>query len=69
MKDRDRDDDRERERERERDRDYERENGTNGEERKGTLCCCSCVIQNNILMRDLEREEPAPVHDDLDTAE
>lgn len=34
MKDRDREDDRERERDR--DRDYERENGTNGEDRKGT---------------------------------
>ena len=33
MKDRDREDDRERDRDR--DRDYERENGTNGEERKG----------------------------------
>ena len=31
MKDRDREDDRERER----DRDFDRENGTNGEERKG----------------------------------
>lgn len=35
MKDRDRDDDRERERDR--DRDYDRENGANGEERKGNL--------------------------------
>jgi len=55
MKDRDRgDEDRDRERERggdrERERDFERENGTNGDDRK-------------------EREEPAPVHDDLDTAE
>ena len=36
MKDRDREDDRERER----DRDFERENGTNGEERKGALLPC-----------------------------
>jgi hypothetical protein len=39
MKDRDRgDEDRDRERgDRDRERDFERENGTNGEDRKGTL--------------------------------
>lgn len=39
MKDRDRGDedrDRDRDRERDRERDYERENGTNGDDRKGT---------------------------------
>lgn len=47
MKDRDREDDLPREREerdRDRERDYERENGTNGEERKGK-CDTAIIVQ------------------------
>ena len=67
MKDRDREDDRERERDR--DRDYERENGTNGEDRKGTHFSNLNDYTYPNAPTAADREEAAPAHDDLDTAE
>lgn len=68
MKDRDREEDRDRERDRE--RDYERENGTNGEEQKGTRGMSETPRPyGEANAGDVERDEPAPAHDDLDTAE
>ena len=66
MKDRDREDDRDRERDRG-DREYERENGANGDDRKGMLD--HLVDPSLKLTRISDREEPPPAHDDLDTAE
>ncbi len=63
MKDRDR----EEERGTERERDYERENGANGDDRKGAL---GLLPQSGHSANDIiEREEAVPAHDDLDTAE
>jgi hypothetical protein len=72
MKDRDREDDRERDRERdrdrerERDRDYDREHVANGDDRKGKPVDDVVLETTN---GGIERDEPAPMHDDLDTAD
>ncbi|KAI7332933.1 hypothetical protein KC315_g4408 [Hortaea werneckii] len=63
MKDRDREEDREREH---RDRDYE-QNGANGDDRKGEYTRSHPPAA--VLTCLSERDEPAPAHDDLDTAE
>lgn len=71
MKDRDRDEDREeRPREGEREREYE-QNGTNGEERKGSYSLPFRGVHDSgaDVSDPPEREEPPPAHDDLDTAE